>query len=149
MAAQNDVNPQTVSPEEFAQLVKGASDDQIASTVHQAGTADVLDRIFEGMEQRFVPEKAADVDADIVFEISDEGETHSYLVAVHDQTCKTERGSTEDPKVKLSAGLVPFVKLVTGEAQGPQLFMSGKLKVSGDLMFSTRIMTFFDQPKAS
>jgi putative sterol carrier protein len=50
--------------------------------------------------------------------------------------------------VKLTADLVPFVKLVTGEAQGPALFMSGKLKVSGDLMFSTRIMTFFDQPKA-
>ena len=148
MAAQNDVNPQQVSPEEFAQLVKGSSDEDIAATVHQAGTADVLDRIFEGMEDRFRPEKASDVDADIVFEITDEGDTHSYLVAVHDGACKTERGTADDPKVKLTAGLVPFIKLVTGEAQGPQLFMSGKLKVSGDLMFSTRIMTFFDQPKA-
>jgi putative sterol carrier protein len=50
--------------------------------------------------------------------------------------------------VKLTSGLVPFIKLVTGEAQGPQLFMAGKLKVSGDLMFSTRIMSFFDQPNA-
>ena len=148
MAAQNDVNPQQVSPEEFAQLVKGSSDEDISATVHQAGTADVLDRIFEGMEERFRPEKASDVDADIVFEIKDEGDVHSYLVGIHDGTCKAGRGTTDDPKVKLAAGLVPFIKLVTGEAQGPQLFMSGKLKVSGDLMFSTRIMTFFDQPKA-
>jgi putative sterol carrier protein len=147
--AANEVNPQKVSPEEFAQLVKGSSDEEIASTVHQAGTSEVLDRIFEGMEERFVPEKAADVEADIVFEIKDNDDVHPYLVAIHNKTCKVEQGSTEDPKVKLSAGLVPFIKLVTGEAQGPQLFMSGKLKVSGDLMFSTRIMTFFDQPKAS
>ncbi|MGH2700055.1 MAG: SCP2 sterol-binding domain-containing protein [Actinomycetota bacterium] len=146
MAAQN---PQEVSPEEFAQLVKGASDEEIAATVHQAGTAGVLDRIFEGMEERFVPEKASDVDADIVFEINDGEDSYPYVVAIHNQTCKAEQGTKEDPKVKLTTGLVPFVKLVTGEAQGPQLFMSGKLKVSGDLMFSTRIMTFFDQPKAS
>jgi putative sterol carrier protein len=147
--AANDVNPQKVSPEEFAQLVKGSSDEEITSTVHQAGTTEVLDRIFEGMQERFVPEKAADVDADIVFEIKDNDDVHPYLVAIHNQTCKAEQGSVEDPKVKLSAGLVPFIKLVTGEAQGPALFMAGKLKVSGDLMFSTRIMTFFDQPKAS
>ena len=148
MAAQNQVDPQQVTPEEFAQLVKGSSDDEILATVHQAGTADVLDRIFEGMEQRFVPAKASDVDDDILFEITDDGDTHSYVVAIHDGSCKTERGSVDSPKVKLTSGLVPFIKLVTGEAQGPQLFMAGKLKVSGDLMFSTRIMSFFDQPKA-
>jgi putative sterol carrier protein len=148
MAAQNQVDPQHVTPEEFARLVKGSSDGDIASIVHQAGTADVLDRIFEGMEQRFVPAKASDVDADILFEITDEGDTHSYVVAIHDGSCKAERGTVDNPKVKLTSGLVPFVKLVTGEAQGPQLFMAGKLKVSGDLMFSTRIMSFFDQPKA-
>jgi len=148
MAAQNQVDPQQVTPEEFAELVKGSSDDEILASVHQAGTADVLDRIFEGMEQRFVPAKASDVDDDILFEITDEGDTHSYVVAIHDGSCKTERGSVDSPKVKLTSGLVPFIKLVTGEAQGPQLFMAGKLKVSGDLMFSTRIMSFFDQPKA-
>ena len=148
MAAQNQVDPQQVTPEEFAQLVKGSSDDEILTTVHQAGTADVLDRIFEGMEQRFVPAKASDVDDDILFEITDEGDTHSYVVAIHDGSCKTERGIVDSPKVKLTSGLVPFIKLVIGEAQGPQLFMAGKLKVSGDLMFSTRIMSFFDQPKA-
>lgn len=148
MTAQQDVNPQEISPEQFAQLVKGASDDEITTVVRQAGTAEVLDRIFEGMQDRFIPDKARDVDADIVFQITDEGDTHPYLVAVHDAACKAGRGTVDDPKVTLTAGLVDFIKLVTGQAQGPQLFMAGKLKVSGDLMFSTRIMTFFDQPKA-
>jgi len=148
MAAQNQVDPQQVTPEEFARLVKGSSDEEIASTVHQAGTGDVLDRIFDGMEESFLPEKASDVDADIVFVITDDGDSHSYLVAIHDGSCKTSRGTADNPKVTLTSGLVPFIKLVTGQAQGPQLFMAGKLKVSGDLMFSTRIMTFFDQPGA-
>ena len=39
--------------------------------------------------------------------------------------------------------------MIAGVEDGMKLFMGGKLQVSGDLMFSTRLMTFFDQPKAS
>jgi putative sterol carrier protein len=149
MAAPQDIKPDQLTPEQFAALVSGASDEDITTVVRQAGTADVLDRIFQGMQQRFLPDRANDVDADIAFEITDDGETHNYVVTVRDADCKAGRGTADSPKVTLTTGLVPFVKLVTGEAQGPQLFMAGKLKVSGDLMFSTRIMSFFDRPKAS
>ncbi len=149
MAAPQDIKPDQITPERFAELVSSASDEDITSVVRQAGTAEVLDRIFEGMQERFLPDKAKVVDADIAFEITDDGETHNYVVTVRDSSCKAGRGTADAPKVTLSAGLVPFVKLVTGEAQGPQLFMAGKLKVAGDLMFSTRIMSFFDRPTAS
>ena len=148
MAAQQEINPDQITPEQFAELVSGASDEDITTVVRRAGTADVLDRIFEGMEQRFLPDKAKDVNADIQFEVTNDGETHNYLVTVRDATCKAGRGTADSPKVTLTTKLVPFVRLVTGEAQGPQLFMAGKLKVAGDLMFSTRIMSFFDRPKA-
>jgi len=39
--------------------------------------------------------------------------------------------------------LVTFVRLIMGQAQGPQLFMTGKLKVAGDLMFAQRVSGFF------
>ena len=39
--------------------------------------------------------------------------------------------------------LVTFVRLIMGQAQGPQLFMTGKLKVAGDLMFAQRVSAFF------
>ncbi len=149
MAASQDIKPDQLTPEQFAELVSGASDEDIISVVRRAGTADVLDRIFEGMQQRFLPDKANDVDADIAFAITDDGETHDYVVTVRDGSCRAGRGAANGPKVTLTTGLVPFVRLVTGEAQGPQLFMAGKLKVSGDLMFSTRIMSFFDRPQAS
>lgn len=145
---QQDLDPGQVTPEQFAQLVAGASDEEIATTVHAAGTGDVLDRIFEGMQQRFLPDKASGVDAPIQFVITDEGEEHPYGVTIKDRTCSIERGTLSNPKVTLTTDLVSFVKLVTGQAQGPQLFMSGKLRVAGDLMFSARIMSFFDAPKA-
>jgi putative sterol carrier protein len=49
--------------------------------------------------------------------------------------------------VTLTTDVLSFVKLTAGKAKGPQLFMTGKLKISGDLMFATRIMDFFEVPQ--
>jgi putative sterol carrier protein len=43
---------------------------------------------------------------------------------------------------------VEFLKLVTGNASAPLLFMSGKLKVAGDLGFAAGLTSLFNIPKA-
>jgi putative sterol carrier protein len=138
----------SISPEEFAQMVAVASDDQIVRAVHSVGTQATLDRVFEGMQSRFVPDRAKGVDADIQFVVQDEGEQDEYLVAIHDGACSVSRTLADDPKVTLTTDLVSFLKMVGGKVGGPQLFMTGKLKISGDLFFATRIMGFFDTVSA-
>jgi putative sterol carrier protein len=142
------IDPARITPEEFAGLVANADDEQIAEVIRATGTETVLDRIFEGMEQRFQPDRAQGVDATVQFVITDESVEHAYAVKISNGTCQIEKGRADNPKVTLTTDIVSFSKLVAGQAQGPQLFMSGKLKVSGDLMFSARIMNFFDRPKA-
>lgn len=141
-------SPDQVTAEEFAGLVANATDEQIVEVIHSVGTKETLNRIFDNFPERFVPEKAQGVDAEIQFVVTDEGEEHPHLVTVRNGTCTTEEKRADDPKVTLTTDLVSFVKLITGQAQGVQLFMTGKLKVSGDLMFSQRIMTFFEPAKA-
>jgi len=134
----------TISPEEFAQMVAAASDEQIVEAVHAVGTGATLDRVFDGMRDRFVPERAKGVEADIQFVIDDEGSEHAHLVGIHGGACSVGSTQADDPKVTLTTDLVSFLKLVAGKVGGPQLFMTGKLKISGDLFFATRIMGFFD-----
>lgn len=148
MSEMQGIDPTTVTPEEFAQLVANAEDDQIAEAFRAVGTDQVLDRIFEGMQERFVPEKAQGVDADIQWIVTDEGIEHTYSTAIRDGHCIVSKNASENPKVTLKTDVVSFSKLITGQAQGPQLFMGGKLKVSGDLMFSQRITGFFAPPQA-
>lgn len=145
----DQIDPTAVSPEEFAGLVKNATDDQIADVIHAVGTGPTLDRIFDGFQERFNPNKAEGVDAEVQFVVKDDSDEFPYVVAVKDRTCQTRSGESDNPKTTITTDLVSFVKLVTGNAQGVQLFMTGKLKVSGDLMFSQRVMTLFDPPKAS
>ncbi|HEY7875434.1 MAG TPA: SCP2 sterol-binding domain-containing protein [Actinomycetota bacterium] len=141
-------SPDQVTAEEFASLVANATDDQIQEVIRGVGTKETLQRIFGNFPERFQPDKAQGVDAEIQFVVTDQGEEFAHLVIVRDGTCTTEEKRAEDPRVTLTTDLVSFVKLITGQAQGVQLFMTGKLKVSGDLMFSQRIMTFFEPAKA-
>ncbi len=49
--------------------------------------------------------------------------------------------------VSFTIGGGDFLKLVTGNAAGPTLFMSGKLKIKGDLMFAASAASLFTIPK--
>ena len=126
----------------------GATDEQILEVIRGAGTKQVLDRIFEGMEERFVSQRAEGVDAVVVFAVTDQGEEYPYTVTIRDGTCAAAAGDASDPKVRITTDLLSFTKLTAGQVQGPALFMSGKLKLTGDLMFGARVSGFFDTPKA-
>jgi putative sterol carrier protein len=41
------------------------------------------------------------------------------------------------------------MRLVTANASGPMLFMTGKLKIQGDMLFAPQIMGLFSVPSGS
>jgi putative sterol carrier protein len=148
MAEAPNIDPGDISAEQFAQLIAHAeNDEQIEEGLRAAGTGRVLERIFSEMQERFQPERAQGVDADVQWIVRDEGEEHAFAAQIRDGTCVIEPGRIDSPKVTLSMGLAPFAKLVSGQAQGPQLFMTGKLSVSGDLFLAQRLTGFFDRPE--
>lgn len=137
----------SMSPEQFRELVSGASDEEILQGIHGAGTEEALDRIFQGFEERFLPERAQGVTADVQWVVIDEGTEHPYHLRIADGKCTAQRGRAEgDPRVTLTTDIASFAKLVTGNAQGPALFMSGKLKLQGDMMFSMQMNNYFQRP---
>jgi len=120
------------------------SDDEIAQRIHDAGTDGVLDAVFTGMQERFQPDKASGVDAALQWLIADDGDEHPYTVTVKDGTCETDPGRVDDPRVTLTTDVVSFAKLMAGKAPGPMLYMTGKLKIQGDLMLAQRMTSFFE-----
>ncbi|HST26584.1 MAG TPA: MaoC/PaaZ C-terminal domain-containing protein [Gaiellaceae bacterium] len=102
-----------------------------------------LDTIFQGMQQEFQPDRASGVDATVQWVISDGGEEKPYFLTIKDGTFAWEHGQTESPTVTLSTDSDSFVALMTGKAQGAALYMSGKLRIQGDLMLAQRMSQFF------
>ncbi|KAL6907034.1 sterol-binding-like protein [Trichoderma evansii] len=66
------------------------------------------------------------------------GETASWHIDLKDKGV-VATGLPENANVTLSLSDEDFGKLVTGKANAQRLFMSGKLKVKGDVMKATKM----------
>jgi acyl dehydratase/putative sterol carrier protein len=102
-----------------------------------------LDEIFQGMEKRFQPDKASGVDATVQWLITDGDEEKPYALTIKDGAFSWEKAKAENPTVTLSTDRDSFTALMTGQAQGPALYMAGKLRIQGDLMLAQRMGQFF------
>jgi acyl dehydratase/putative sterol carrier protein len=107
------------------------------------GDAQGLDEIFRDMQESFQPDRASGVDATIQWLIADGGEEQPYTVTIRDGTLSWQQGRAESPTVTLATDRESFTALMTGKAQGPALYMSGKLRIQGDLMLAQRMGQFF------
>jgi len=132
-----------MTPEEFMNFVKTASDQDIKAQVQAAGVDQVLDGMFQAMQEHFLPDKAQGVDAVIQYVVTEGGREYGYTLAIKDGKCALQKEKVGNAKVTLTMDLVSFLKLMCGAADGMTLYMSGKLGVGGDLFFSQRIAGFF------
>jgi putative sterol carrier protein len=135
-----------VDPAQLAELVKGLSDEELAKQVADLGEEEVLKNIFAGMQEAFRPEKAQGVNSTLQYDITTSSGTKQWSVKIENGTCTTSEGPTDDPRLTLVIGLVDFIRLILGQADGTQMFMSGKLKLQGDMMFAMQMQGFFDRP---
>jgi putative sterol carrier protein len=81
--------------------------------------------IVKTMQSKFNAGAAAGLDLVFQFNIED-GDNH-YLV-VKDGTCDVQQGDAENPNVTLIMDSATLVGIMTGETDGMQAFMAGKLR---------------------
>jgi putative sterol carrier protein len=146
--AEGEIDFSSVDPEEVASLISSVSDKQLREALSSPQREAIIAEVFSRMERHFKPHVAQGVDAVIHWKVRgrpDGGADH-YEVVVRDGSCITTDQPQQDPRVTLALDGVHFMRLVTGNASGPMLFMTRKLKIDGDLMFATRIQSMFAIP---
>lgn len=134
---------EATTPEDLASLIKGLSDEEISQGVSAAGVDVVLGRIFSTMQSMFRPEQAEGQDGVVQWEVDDGGSTHVYHVTTGAGKCQVSAGPADAPKATLSFTLPNFVRFMAGEMNGIQAFMTGKVRISGDVMYAQRMESFF------
>jgi putative sterol carrier protein len=98
--------------------------------------------LMSKMPKAFLPEKAPGLDAVIQFKFSG-AEAGDWFATIKNDKCTVEQGVFPTPKMTLSAESADYVKIFTGELDGMQAFMGGKLKLAGDLNLAMKLMTMF------
>jgi putative sterol carrier protein len=146
-AVETEVPP--IDPGEFAALVREASDDQLARGF-ATNRDQILREVFRRMPERFNAARAAGVDAVVEWRILERpgGGHDSFHIVIRDGACSLERQIAQAPAVTYEIAPVDFVKLITGNASGPKLFLFGRLKVRGNLLLAARMQAYFSIPGA-
>ena len=141
-----EIDASAVQPEEFARSIGQTPDEALREAMQGPLRDQILDEIFRRMEQHFKPGSGQDAVIHWTITGRPDGGEDRREVVIADGRCSASSEQGADPRVTLKLDGVDFLKLVTGNASGPALFMSGKLKIEGDLMFSAQIQSMFTIP---
>ncbi|MCE0464505.1 MULTISPECIES: SCP2 sterol-binding domain-containing protein [Pseudomonas] len=100
----------------------------------------VVDAV-QKMKAKFNAEAAKGLDLVFGFNITDENK--QYALIVKNQTCELQEGENADANCTLVMDSETLKGIVSGETDGMQAFMGGKLRVEGDMMLSMKLSELF------
>ena len=104
--------------------------------------AAIVKMIFAGMAGSFQPDKAAGVNTVIQYDITGEG-GGKWNVVIANGACAVNEGTHAAPKLTLTIDAQDWIDMITGKLDGQKAFMSGKLKLKGDMAMAMKMGKFF------
>ncbi len=107
-------------------------------------SSDEVKGLFPAMAERLIPERAAGVNTTILFDLSgDNGGL--YWLKIADGAATAGEGDVPDAAMTVKASADDWFAVATGQMNAMQAFMTGKLKILGDMGLAMKMQTMFAQ----
>lgn len=102
-------------------------------------------QLFESMPEHLDTEKAAGADIAVLFDL-DGDDGGRWIVRVVNVECTIHRGGEgrHDATIKMTDE--DYVAMMQGRLNPMSAFMSGKIKVAGDMSKALKLQSLFNQP---
>ncbi len=92
-----------------------------------------IKEIFEAMPNRFNAEAAGAWNANIQFNFTNGDDGETWVVSVGEGACSVAEGIHDAPSATIDTASETWVGMITGSINPMQAFMSGKIKISGNM----------------
>jgi predicted lipid carrier protein YhbT len=133
-------------PAQIAGLIGAVDDTTLEDQIVELGVDTVLGGVFEEMARRFLPHQAVDRVAVIQYDLRlRDGSARCWQVSIAQGGCSAASGTGAAPQVTVQIALPKFMRLLTGTLDPMMAFMSGELKVRGDVMLAQQMQAWFDR----
>ena len=100
---------------------------------------------MEELPKLFQPDRAGTTKATVQFDLSGD-QAGQYHVNIADGQVHPEKGPATTPDLTLSAAGDDLVKIFTGGLDPTAAFMSGKLKIKGNMALALKLQSLFSRP---
>lgn len=151
-ARDGGVDLSALDPEQFAKLISRASAKQLQAVMSRPELAEqIVDEVFRRMETHFKGDRAQDTDAVVRWRITVDPENpvrYECVLAAGICTVNKNPDQPRQPRATITVGPIELLRLAAGNATAPMLFMTGKIKVAGDIAFAAGLTSLFQIPTA-
>ena len=97
---------------------------------------------FEAMPGRFRADKASGTNATIQYDVAGDG-GGTWHAVIKDGACTVNQGAATTPNLTLQVSAQDWLDMLSGKQSGQMLFMSGKLKIKGDMGLAMKLGSMF------
>jgi len=101
-----------------------------------------VDETFTTMQTIFNPSAAAGMNKTLQWNISGE-EAGKWALKIANQTCELIRDGVEKPDITFIVSDKDWLAIAEGKMDAMNAFMTGKVKVTGDMMLVMRVPNLF------
>jgi len=102
-----------------------------------------VNEVFEGLSTRFNPSAAAGLTSTLQWHITDE-EPGVWAFEIVDGMGRLIPNGVEKPDTTFTTNAETWVAIAEGRQDPMRAFMTGKLKVAGDMMLAMKVSELFD-----
>ena len=97
---------------------------------------------FDMMPTRFNKEAAKGLNAIYQFDLSGDG-GGKWHVIINNDTCQVNEGAAASPSITISMTAQDYLDMLSGKLNGQMAFMTGKLRIAGDMGLALRMQSLF------
>jgi putative sterol carrier protein len=102
--------------------------------------------VFDQMPSALDPARAGTTNATIQFDLGGEN-GGKWWVKIHDGKAESGQGEADSPNLTITMDSKDYVKMTLGQLDGTQAFMTGKLKIKGDMGLAIKMQSLFRRPE--
>jgi predicted lipid carrier protein YhbT len=148
VTAGGELDPLAIDAAAVAAVVRELSDRELRARMAGGVRDIVLGEIFARFADHLRHERTADVEAAIAWRITgrEDGDVDQFVTLIDRGTVGLVEAGSVKPRVSIQVEAADFLKLVTGNANPPMMFMRRKISVRGDLGFAAQLTGMFRIP---
>jgi len=102
-----------------------------------------IEEFFTGLQAKLGGDKIAGMTATFQFEATGDG-GGDWAVKIADGAGEVTQGKAEDPTIVLTATAEDWLAIMNGDMNGQTAFLTGKLKIQGDMTLAMQLESLFD-----